>query len=295
MRIRRSRGDFHRAVAEARRTRQGLAAGKLGFSEQAWLLYPSLVLNARSHRQRAALFASLRVHAYRQGGVFPDSDDSQLDFCERFRATCIDMDFLAASAGWPEALELLPDPGPELVDVEALEPDRSHPYDSANCYLPSLRGARVLLVSSLADALAERATRATFESVWANIGVPWFEPGEVDALQFPYTYDESVQATHQSIWDIYDDVVSRMASREFDVALIAAAALGCPLATAVKKMGVVGISLGGHLQVLFGVHGKRWRDDHEWSSRYINESWIGVPEEMRPTNSQGLADDGAYW
>ena len=290
-----SRRDFHLAVAQARQHRMGLAAGKLGFSEQAWLAYPHLMRKMPEPRQRAAALAWLRVHAYRQSGVFPDDETSLMDFIERFQVVCNGMDFLAHVDGWPETLDSLTGDGPTFIGIDALEPDRSDPYDGENCYLPHFEGARVLLVSSMADLLVERATEQTYEEVWSRIGATWFRPSQVEALTFPYIYDEAVQARYPSVWDIYDQVADQMRSRHFDVALIAAAGLGLPLALAAKNLGTIGISLGGHLQVLFGVHGKRWQQDAAWSSLYLNDAWVTPPPSLRPHNSRGLADDGAYW
>lgn len=290
-----SRRDFHLAVAQARKERTGLAAGKLGYAEQALLLYPHLLDKLHTPRQRAAALAWVRVHAYRQCGVFPDDEESMLEFIRRFGKTCQEMDYLAVATGWPALSRLFPGPSPTILEMNGLEPDRSQPYDVRNCYLPTLEGARVLLVSSMAELLVDRANTDTFERVWSNTGAPWFKPASVDALDFPFIYDEGVQAHHSSVWQIYDNVVERMQSTEFDVALIAAAGLGSPIALAAKRLGAIGISLGGHLQVLFGVHGKRWQEDAAWSSLYFNDAWVTPPTSLRPDNSRGLADDGAYW
>lgn len=290
-----SRREFLLAVAQARKDRGGLAASKLGYSEQAWLVYPQVKEKVREPRQRAAALAWLRVHAYRQSGIFPDDEAPLIAFIDRYAAMCNEMDFLAYVDGWPGAVASSASSAPTFVAIDALEPDRSNPYDEENCYLPSFEGAKVLVVSSMADLLVERATKETYERVWSKIGAEWFQPSKVEALTFPYIYDETVQAQHSSVWDIYEEVVEQMRSRDFDVALIAAAGLGLPLAHAAKKLGAIGISLGGHLQVMFGVHGKRWQQDSAWSSLYVNDSWITPPPRMRPVNARGLADDGAYW
>ena len=78
------------------------------------------------------------------------------------------------------------------------------------------------------------------------------------------------------------------------MALIAAGGLGLPLAGFVKKLGRVGISLGGHLQVLFGVNGNRWRDRVSWQQRYFNEWWVDLPATYRPS-APVVTDDAAYW
>ena len=66
-----------------------------------------------------------------------------------------------------------------------------------------------------------------------------------------------------------------------------------PLAAAVKRLGRVAIDLGGHLQVLFGVLGKRWRASPAWMETYVNEQWMDMPARYRPTVT-GVCDNGAY-
>lgn len=291
----RTRADFHRSVADSLESGTGLAAGKLGFSEHALLHLPAVMDSTLDPRQRAALLTTLRVHACRQAGVFPDSEESLRKFGDRLLQVYLQMDYLAVLPGLPLPPSLADSDKPHRLDIEDLEPNRSQPYDPGDCYLPYLRDARVLIISSIADVLVPRARRDVFEAVWSRIGAPWPQPRSVEALSFPFIYDVSVQSRYKSAWAVLDEVTREMARVEFDIALIAAGALGSPIALAAKDLGAVGISLGGHLQVLFGVHGKRWLDDPEWSTRYINDAWVAPPADRKPRTSRGLTDDGAYW
>lgn len=291
----RTRADFHRSVADALESRTGLAAGKLGFSEHALLHLPAVMDSTLDPRQRAALLTTLRVHACRQAGVFPDSEESLREFGDRLLQVYLHMDYLAVLPGLPLPPSLADSDKPHRLDIEDLEPNRSQPYQPDDCYLPHLRDARVLIISSIADILTARAQRDVFEAVWSRIGAPWPLPRSVEALSFPFIYDTDVQSRYESAWAVFDEVTRDMAQVDFDIALIAAGALGAPIALAAKDLGAVGISLGGHLQVLFGVHGKRWLDDPEWSTRYINDAWMAPPRDRKPRTSRGLTDDGAYW
>ena len=57
--------------------------------------------------------------------------------------------------------------------------------------------------------------------------------------------------------------------QDYDICLIGAGAYGFPLAAHVKRKGKKAIHLGGALQLLFGVKGKRWEDPNygvnEWN------------------------------
>lgn len=143
-----------------------------------------------------------------------------------------------------------------------------------------------------AELLRERANRATFEAVWRKTGKPWFEPSSVEAVELPYGFTRATQERFETALDLLADLRARVAERDFDVALIAAGPLGEMLAAAAKSHGRVGFSLGGHLQVLFGVLGRRWRALPEWDRDYVTEAWIDMPERYQPDPAE---TDEDYW
>jgi hypothetical protein len=115
----------------------------------------------------------------------------------------------------------------------------------------------------------------------------------VEALPIPYTYDpEAAAARHGSALDLLEEITERIASSDFDVALIAGGSLGIPIAVSVKRLGKIGISLGGHLQIVFGVHGERWLSQPSWHRDYFNDAWIRMPAEYVPETSAPEVD---YW
>lgn len=84
---------------------------------------------------------------------------------------------------------------------------------------------------------------------------------------------------------------------KYDVALIGCGAYGMPLAAHCKKRGKQAIHLGGALQLLFGIRGRRW-DEHYNSESYkkllSNPSWIRPLPEETPVQAQNI-EDACYW
>jgi hypothetical protein len=158
--------------------------------------------------------------------------------------------------------------------------------------LPSFRGRKLLLVSPFARLLQERATGSTFEAVWTKTGKRWFEPASVEALEFPYGFAAETQLRYGTALELFDELTGEIDSRDFDVALIGAGGMGVGLASFVKSRGKIGISMGGHLQVLFGVLGARWRSKESWKRRYYNDAWIDMPEHYVPARSETIEN---YW
>lgn len=91
---------------------------------------------------------------------------------------------------------------------------------------------------------------------------------------------------------------------DYDVCLLGCGAYGFPLAAHVKRCGKQAIHLGGALQLLFGVKGKRWENPNygvkEWNIPYgsyttlMNKYWIHPSNITKPKNIQQV-EGGCYW
>lgn len=288
------REEFAASVGRAVRDRSGFAAGKLGGTEQAWMLLTELISEETDPRRVRAFAVAMGNVSVRHAGVFPADDAFQREFAARFAADVAQLDSIGVTDDVVHAKRIVRYHGLPITPVHysAHEPDRSAPADDGSCWLYHLHGARILLVCPFAHLLAERATREEFEAVWAKTGKRWFEPAHVSAVELPYGFDPETQERYANSLDLLDDICERMDAIEYDVALIAVAGLGIPIAVHAKREGRVGISLGGHLQVLFGVLGERWRERRKWQRLYFNDSWIDMPERYRPDPA---LTDGDYW
>ncbi len=77
------------------------------------------------------------------------------------------------------------------------------------------------------------------------------------------------------------------------VVLIGCGGLGMILGARLKKKGLICIVIGGALQVLFGIKGRRW-EHHGIISGFWNEAWLEPrPEEIPPGAT--LIEGGCYW
>jgi hypothetical protein len=81
---------------------------------------------------------------------------------------------------------------------------------------------------------------------------------------------------------------------EFDVALIGAGAYGFPLAAHIKRSGRKAVHVGGALQLMFGILGKRWENDANLKS-FINEHWVRPESHETPRDLKTLESGGCYW
>jgi hypothetical protein len=84
-------------------------------------------------------------------------------------------------------------------------------------------------------------------------------------------------------------LAAEVASKEFDVALIGAGAWSLPLGRRIKEMGKSAIHMGGEMQLLFGIKGKRW--EH---AMIYNSAWVNSDPEETPKDANRV-EDGCYW
>jgi hypothetical protein len=77
------------------------------------------------------------------------------------------------------------------------------------------------------------------------------------------------------------------------VALLGCGAYGLPLAAAIADSGRVAVHVGGALQLLFGIRGRRW----EASPRFeplMNPSWVRPSLAETPSGADQV-DGSCYW
>lgn len=286
------------ALQDALARQHGFAAAKLGATEQSMLQY---VMERERNAARAKIHMLellLKKTTIAYSGIFPAESDfhfqygkffmdcvRELDVVGLFRGKHADSEWMLINYFQPENL---------FTQFQNLHPDRSIPDDETNCYLPFLRGKKILLVCPFGNLLASRATREIFQGVWRVSGKKFFEPARVEGLEFPYGFARETRARYATVLDLMREIEDEIAKRDFDVALIGAGGMGVPLAASVKRLGKVGIMLGGHLQVIFGVKGLRWKNDPTWRDTYFNEWWIDMPESYRPKQGD-TTGEYAYW
>jgi hypothetical protein len=274
----------------------GYATGKIGLSPKYWMYYEIFLSKETDAETTRQFEETLNFHGLKQSGVFPADPRFYLDFNKFYMQHIRNLDCLGLFYE-PPLMEL------ELIKHYQLknkfiyyvdqEPDRSVIDNPENCYLQYFKGKKLLVICPFAEFLKERATKEVFEAVWSKTGKKWFYPRSVDALELPYGFSAETHKTYSTAIDLFHDIAREIDKRDFDVALIGAAGLAIPIASYIKNMGKIGIDLGGHLQICFGVLGNRWRRRKDFERDYFNDSWIYLPAQYRPDPLE--VGDYDYW
>ena len=94
--------------------------------------------------------------------------------------------------------------------------------------------------------------------------------------------------------DNYDELCSEIDNLDFDVALLGCGGYGLPLVNYIRNhKNKSAIYMGGILQLLFGIKGKRW-DDRPDVCKIYNEHWIR-PDEKERVDGYLNVEEGCYW
>lgn len=89
-------------------------------------------------------------------------------------------------------------------------------------------------------------------------------------------------------------------SHDYDICLLGCGAYGFPLAAHCKKSGKQAIHLGGSLQLMYGIIGKRWETDpgyiydFPYLGTYKNNYWVRPSIKETPKTSKEV-ENNCYW
>lgn len=226
------------------------------------------------------------------GFFHPNADD--LDkFCNLIIEDTQYLDFLGS---WVPSEIVFSD---KLSGVRKTRLQFLESYFSKNPWTKSLKGKKVLVVHPFAKSIESQYAKR--EQLFSNPNVlPEFASLEViPAVQSIGNSDDRF-----SNWfDALDWMKSEIDSKDYDVCLIGCGAYGFPLAAHVKRQGKKAVHLGGALQLMFGIRGRRWDGDNygvnigfkpgQYAS-LPNEYWVRPSADERPSTAAKV-ENACYW
>lgn len=175
------------------------------------------------------------------------------------------------------------------VDRELITPLLcSHPWTEA------LSGKRVLVVHPFA-ATIESQYKKRINLFPGTTILPDFTLITLKAVQ-----SQAGQKTNFKDWfEALQYMKDEIDKIDYDICLLGCGAYGFPLAAHCKRKGKQAIHLGGVLQLLFGIKGKRWETENIYLTKYryidyYNEYWVRPSESERPRQAEKV-EGGCYW
>ena len=233
-----------------------------------------------------------RLNQLREGaGVYPISRPVIKSFLSEYLLALETIDVLGtwgSTFTWVEKYALRSG-GTQAVSHHLVAPWVDSFVDSKANSKPwsfSLDGKKILVVGGFSQSFKSQHER--IDKVFPDTFYPKF-----DAKFIAAPISQGGINDGKTWVDHLERMKKEMEETDFDVALVSAGAYALPLAHHAKKLGKVGITCGGELQLFFGVVGKRW-EKFEKVTRYRNGFWIRPSEDERPANWREI-EDGCYW
>lgn len=266
-------------VATVLETGKPAAIAKIGSLElEATRAYLNETNDDRRYRR---LFAKLHHIA----GIFPPTTTA-VDAFSKTYLDCLRMiDVLAVwyNRGEPEVAQTYCEDA-ALVELTALEP-----YFHAAPWSRVLEGKRVLILHPFARTIAQQLQRS--QEIWRDrpAVLPKFQASFITA-----PLSDALVKSRYPTWSVaLEALMGQMDKEEFDIAIIGAGAFSLPLCVHAKRLGKIGVHLGGATQILFGVRGGRWDSLPEFHG-FFNDAWVRPSPEETPENVHSV-ERGCYW
>lgn len=163
------------------------------------------------------------------------------------------------------------------------------PFGLLNPWTAQLQDKRVLVIHPF-----EKTIRAQYkkrEKLFEDKNIlPSFELLTFKAIQTAAGEADSRFATW---FEALHYMLEKIKYLDFDIALIGCGAYGLPIAAEIKRMGKKAVHIGGGLQILFGIKGRRW-DENPAINRFYNEYWV-YPDESETPRGSSMVENSCYW
>ena len=229
----------------------------------------------------------------RWSGFFPSTAENMTRFGEMMVEDSHEVDILGSWLATEQTMKDLFALDFEKVMLRTLEP-----YWAKDPWTRALEGKRVVVVHPFAP-LIEQQYHDRRERLFSDKRVlPEFDLRTVQAVQ-----SIGGGSTYHDWFEALEAMKAEMDAADYDIALIGCGAYGFPLAAHAKRTGHQAVHLGGALQLLFGIRGKRWDQpgfgytpNTPWKgyASLFNEYWVYPSAELRPKNADKV-EGGCYW
>lgn len=183
-------------------------------------------------------------------------------------------------------------------NIKAVKLVLLEPYHSKNPWSRILHNKKILVIHPFAQLIKSQYKKRKLLFKNPNV-LPDFELITLEAVQSLGGSNDKFQTW----FDALQWMENEMDKIDYDICLIGCGAYGFPLAAHAKRKGKKAVHLGGALQLLFGIKGKRW-EAKDYASKWqlpkdaylslFNESWVRPSKNETPSNASKV-EGGCYW
>lgn len=228
-------------------------------------------------------------------GGFPHTREFFDRFCEQYLHDIPPIDILGSLNITEKYLPI----APETIKIHL---ESLYPFFVERPWTRALKEKRVLVIHPFEKTILHQEKKR--EMIFADPDV--FPPYRLQTLRAVQSIGMNDELQHYHDWfDALHSMEEKITQYDFDFALIGCGGYGLPLAAFIKRMGKKAIHLGGGLQLLFGIKGKRWEDNYTWTyhtkekldlnyTSLYNDFWVRPFPEDTPQVATKI-ENGCYW
>ncbi len=238
---------------------------------------------------------ALISNLYYLSGVFPQSQDEARAFASTYSEAAKEIDLLGVRCSARErnfwrlerqVARLVTIP--KLMDISVLTP-----FTISDPWVNSLHAKKVLVIHPFSESIQKQFKKKNklFESS------SWLPDFNLVVYRPSQTLGNNSKNFLGETWhSVLNRMNSEISEIDFDLALVGAGAYGLPISSAIKKSGRSVVHVGGSLQLLFGIKGKRWNSESTelGLTKYSTDDWVNPVETERPDGYHEI-EGGAYW
>lgn len=165
-----------------------------------------------------------------------------------------------------------------------------NPYNHKQPWSKALKGKKVLIIHPFVKSIESQYDKREFlfgnKDVLPKFKLLTYKPvqsitGNFKTLEFENWF--------QALEKMKKDV----SNIDFDIAILGCGSYGLPLAAHIKRINKKAIHIGGSVQILFGIMGRRWETEYDLS-KHVNDYWVRPTNSETPNNHKDV-ENGCYW
>jgi len=233
---------------------------------------------------------SLLSKIFNNAGFFPVIEKNIIKFCKYYLENLRNIDVIGVYLDNPSYENYFNKQLKKSIKVNLYDLGGFH---SNNSWLKSLKNKKVLVIHPFTDTIKKQYIKR--DKIFKRGYLPKFKLINLQAVQSM----GGETSDFKNWFDALNYMKSEMEKIDFDIALIGCGAYGYPLAAHAKKIGKIGFHIGGELQLIFGIIGKRYENLKHFNSfpikrKMVNKYWCRPSVKERPTNYKRV-ENGCYW
>lgn len=266
---------------------QAFAAGRIGLSELAVMRMYEFGIKKK--------YSLVIDQIYNWSGFFPNDINLGSEFLSLMKSSLREMDIIAPFHQFAENYFIN-----RYTEKNILVSENAGIFEICqldDVWTKSLKGKKVLVVSPFEETVKIQYKKRELLFPGKEI-LPEFELKTYQSLM---TVGDLKDDRFETWFDALEFMKKEILNIDFDIALLGCGAYGFPLAAEIKKAGKQAVHMGGILQILFGIMGKRWDGTRNGGkvnirkdiAKYYNENWT-YPLEEKPKEASKV-EYGPYW